>query len=137
MHSTLKNLGCDTFSLCGYITIAGEVVMEGAEFNRERSGVEHDKKHGHAAWSQVSKQWNYLVYCKRKRLLKRADWHTFSYFSEILGKSHYLFVVWFLYDELIYYTDLEFQEIHGTEEVNDVKPKYHKKVFAECAKFPK
>lgn len=38
-------------------------------------------------------------------------------FSEILGKSHYLFVVWFLYDELVYLKDSEFQQEYGTEQV--------------------
>lgn len=33
-------------------------------------------------------------------------WHDHS---DILGKSHYLFMVWFLYDEMVYLTDNEYQ----------------------------
>lgn len=42
---------------------------------------------------------------KFTRTRNMVVWHDHS---DILGKSHYLFMVWFLYDEMVFLTDNEY-----------------------------
>jgi len=47
--------------------------------------------------------------------LKLLIYHTSIYYIIIIaGKSHYLFMVWFLYDQCTYYTDEEYVKLNQT-----------------------